>query len=247
MGRGSSVLKVVAVHGLLRPRIDTTLLPARTQTSSFTIELSGAEVTARPLSYIELDPDTAVERLQDEVRPLLAAAGHLKQTPIALVDVNPHWVETGDPAQRLHRRPVGVASVSAFIIAGPTTTADVEQRVSWATQDALYAELLELLAVAQITSNPRGVAYVMVERIETALGAQKLRRETALAALGLREADVREIVADQSRFDEDRHGEHARGQRRPPIDSATRQRVRDEAARLVRAYEEHVFKANLAT
>jgi len=241
------VLKVVEVHGGISPRVDTELLPATTRTSSFTIELSGHEVKATPLPGIDVDPDTAVLRLHDEIRPLLAAASHLKETPIVLVDTNPHWIDTDDPIGRVQRRPIGTGLSMAFMIAGPTTTSDVEQRVTWATQDSVYAELLELLAEARSAANPRVIGYVMVERIETALGTSKSRRSSALAQLGLTGANVRETVADQSRFKDDRHGEHAAGLRRPPIDPTTRQAVLDELARLVRAYEEHIFNTKLTT
>jgi hypothetical protein len=241
------MLKVVEVHGGISPRVDTKLLPAATRTNSFTIEFSGHEVKATPIPGLDLEPDVAVLRLYDEIRPLLAAAGHLKETPIVLVDTNPHWIDTNDPTGRVHRRPVGVGLSMAFIIAAPTTTSDVEQRVVWATHDGVYAELLELLAEARSASNPRVIGYVMVERIETALGASKSKRRSALARLGLTEKDVRETVADPSRYKDDRHGEHLAGSRRPPIDPATRQRVLDELARLVRAYEEHVFNTKLNT
>ena len=241
------MLKVVEVHGGMSPRIDTKLLPATTRTSSFTIELSGHEVKATPLPGINLEPDAAVERLRDEIRPLLAAASHLKQTSIVLIDTNPHWIDTEDPASRVRRRPVSASFAEAFIIAGPTTTSDVEQRVIWATHDGVYAELLELLAEAHGAPNPRVVGYVMVERIETALGAATSKRRTALAELGLTEKDVQETVADPSRFKDDRHGEHEPGYRRPPIGPAVRQAVLEELSRLVGAYEERIFNTRLTT
>jgi hypothetical protein len=241
------LLKVVEVHGGVSPRIDTKLLPSVTRTNSFTIELSGHEVKATPLPGMDLEPDQAVTRLHEEIRPLLAAASHLKETPILLVDTNPHWVDTNDPTGRVRRRPVGTGLSMAFIIAGPTTTSDVEQRVIWATQDGLYAELLELLAEARSAANPRVTGYVMVERIETALGSAKSKRPTGLAKLGLTEKDVRETVAYPSRFKDDRHGEHPVGSHRPPIDPKTRQIVLDELAGLVRAYEEHIFNTKLTT
>jgi hypothetical protein len=135
--RGGTVQKVLYVHGTLHPRIDTKLLPARTRTTSFTVELAGYEVKATPLAGVDLDPDAAVQLLYDEVRPLLAATSHLKRTPIILTDANPSWLDTSDPDQHVHSRPVGIAFVQAFIVASPTTTADVEQRVARATQDAV--------------------------------------------------------------------------------------------------------------
>lgn len=237
--------KVTVVRGALGPRIDTRLLPTTTVTTSFSIELSGSDVIATPGAGVVLGPDEAAERLRDEIRPLLAAAGHLQRQPIELQDLTPEWIDTGDPKALVHRRNVGVASSEAFIIAGPTTTSDVEQRVQWATDDPSYAELLELLADVHVAGNPRVLAFAMVERVEMALGSGN--REAALQALGINKGAIRTIVADQSRFDEDRHAQHPVGTRRPPIDAATREQVRTEAAGLVRAYEEAIFKTSLTT
>lgn len=181
------------------------------------------------------------------MRPLLAVASYFCSHPIELVDANPNWIDTDDSAQLPHRLPVGTTLTTPFIVAGPTTESDLRQRIEWATQDPTYAELLELRADADVIANPRPIGYVMVERIQTALGGATQKRKRALAAIGLKDANVYETLRDQSQFDKDRHGGHAPGLRRPPIDPTTRTAVLEELEGIIRGYEEHVFGVVLRT
>jgi hypothetical protein len=231
-------------------KVDATLVPAPLAdysvaypTASFEVELEGSHLVARPRPGLEFEVDAGLQRLEEELEPLLSSLAVESGWAIGLEVRHVELVDAGSDGSPILTRSFGSAGVSA-LIAGVTSGADRRRllldRIDWATRDPIYRDILDFVAEAKGAANPRPALTNLWERLEAKYGGEDAVRKQ----LSVSRAELRAIKGDQSRYVGDRHATYPPGTQAARIDEKARQEAVGVGRKLVSAYEQTEFGSN---
>ena len=231
---------VVRMEGEIDPQLGVLHDKLEISLQSFSLTMNGNNVSVVPNAGVQLERDQAELVLQREMNPLLAMLSFENRRILKFRIRN---VISNNPEQErvtsLHVTADIYTSAAISLKATSDKSQDVQRQVELATVDQTYRELLNLTAEAMEAPNPRPAGYKIVERLEERYGG----RDKFCAQLGLKKADLKPLVADQSKYAGDRHAEYPLGAEPDQLSESAKSEALAVIYRIIEEYK----KRELAT
>jgi hypothetical protein len=220
---------IVRILGRLRPPL--TVEYKDLELPSFFITVEKELVSAMPHSDIQLDADTARERLQDEISPLLVVLGAEVEKRTITLEITDIIYPTVGTATR---------DIACMVKVGepPPTKDELLLKAQLARTDGIYRNLLELYIEAQVASNPRPAGAKMKERLKVRFNGYS----SALASLELPENGFAFITDKQSQYKGDRHADYKMDEVPAEMDPSKRLEILTLLNDIIQRYKRYLLR-----
>jgi len=197
--------RLVRVEGSLTPA-PLAAYSVTYSTRAFEVELDGSALVARPKPGLDLDVDAGLEKLEEDLDPLLSSLAVESGWAVGVNVTHAEFVEDGPSVATTMTRSFPIAQVDAVIVSvtsGSERRRLLLARIDWATRDSIYRDLLDFFAEAKGAANPRPALTSLWERLEAKYGTE----DVVKGMFSITRAELRAIKGDQ-------HGSWAIGTRR---------------------------------